>query len=170
MSDKLTDLQLRFCAEYIKDQNGTQALIRAGSRSTNPNTLAVQANKLLKLPKIQAELGKIGQTLAAKQGITQEGYLSDLVTLRDEAREANQFSAAVKAQELVGRATSMFNPGNSENASPLGALLQQINVNISPAPERKQERLPERYEARTTAYTVEYGRPIGVETGEAEHE
>jgi phage terminase small subunit len=45
-----------FVREYLKDENGTRSVIAAGWA---PKSAAVTASKLLKLPKIQAELAKV---------------------------------------------------------------------------------------------------------------
>ena len=54
-----TDLQLRFCHEYVKDLNGTKAVYRAGYDVKSDNAAAVQSVNLLRNPKIQAYLGEI---------------------------------------------------------------------------------------------------------------
>lgn len=55
----LTPLQARFVAEYQKDQNGTQAAIRAGA---NPNSAHVSASKWLKTAKVVAALESVNAT------------------------------------------------------------------------------------------------------------
>lgn len=55
----LTPMQARFVAEWQKDQNGTQAAIRAGA---NPNSAHVTASKWLKLPKVVAALEAVNAT------------------------------------------------------------------------------------------------------------
>ncbi|ACC81145.1 terminase small subunit [Nostoc punctiforme] len=56
---ELTDLQLRFCHEYVKDLNKTRAYIRAGYNVKNDNSAAASACALLRNTKIQAYLGEI---------------------------------------------------------------------------------------------------------------
>ncbi|MCC5616384.1 terminase small subunit [Nostoc sp. CHAB 5836] len=56
---ELTDLQLRFCHEYVKDLNKTRAYIRAGYKVKNDNSAAASASVLLRNPNIQAYLGEI---------------------------------------------------------------------------------------------------------------
>ncbi len=55
----LTDLQLRFCHEYVKDLNATRAYLRAGYKSSNENSAAAAASVLLRKDNIQAYLGEI---------------------------------------------------------------------------------------------------------------
>jgi len=56
---ELTDLQLRFCHEYVKDLNKTQAYKRAGYNVTSDNSAGASASALLRNPRIQAYLGEI---------------------------------------------------------------------------------------------------------------
>lgn len=60
MSD-LTDKQLRFVLEYMIDNNGTQAAIRAGY---SPNTAESQASRLLRNAKVRAEVDRRKQSVA----------------------------------------------------------------------------------------------------------
>jgi phage terminase small subunit len=55
----LTDLQVRFCKEYVKDLNATRAYIRAGYINKTDASAAASASILLKNPKIKAYLGEI---------------------------------------------------------------------------------------------------------------
>ncbi len=55
----LTDLQLRFCQEFVKDLNKTQAYLRAGYKSKDENSAAASASRLLRVGKIRAYLGEI---------------------------------------------------------------------------------------------------------------
>jgi len=71
---KLTLLQQRFCAEYVKDMNGTQAATRAGYA---PKNAAITAAKLLKSSKIQAALADFRRELAADLKITPERVLRE---------------------------------------------------------------------------------------------
>jgi phage terminase small subunit len=57
----LTDKQLRFVLEYMIDNNGTQAAIRAGY---SPNTAESQACRLLRNAKVRAEVEKRKQRVA----------------------------------------------------------------------------------------------------------
>ena len=52
----LTAMQARFVAEYQKDENGTQAAIRAGAKADNA---AITASKWLRLAKVQEALANV---------------------------------------------------------------------------------------------------------------
>lgn len=81
--------QFRFVAEYLVDQNGTQAAIRAGY---SPRTANEQASDLLAKPSIRAEVDKrlneiMERSIASRERILQETTrlaLSDPKELVDE--------------------------------------------------------------------------------------
>ena len=52
----LTPLQERFCQEYLKDLNATQAAKRAGSKAEN---LTVAGSEFLANPNVQAEIDRL---------------------------------------------------------------------------------------------------------------
>jgi phage terminase small subunit len=60
---KLSAKRLRFCEEYLKDSNGTQAAIRAGY---SPRTAKEQAAELLTIPNVAAEIVRRQAKLAKK--------------------------------------------------------------------------------------------------------
>ncbi|MBN3949382.1 MAG: terminase small subunit [Nostoc sp. NMS7] len=55
----LTDLQLRFCQEYVKDLNGTKAYLRAGYTAKSESAAAAGASALITNPKIKIYLGEL---------------------------------------------------------------------------------------------------------------
>lgn len=55
----LTDLQIRFCHEFIKDLNGTRAYIRAGYNVKSTDSARAAAARTLANVSIQAYLGDI---------------------------------------------------------------------------------------------------------------
>jgi phage terminase small subunit len=52
----LTDLEERFCLEYVRDLNGGRAVIRAGYNVKDMNSASVQASRMLRKPKIREYL------------------------------------------------------------------------------------------------------------------
>jgi len=70
----------RFVAEYLKDQNGTQAAIRAGYSKKTANEQAAQLlAKLSVREAVDAELAKIQE----KAGLTQERVLNALLKVAE---------------------------------------------------------------------------------------
>lgn len=130
MKDTLTLLQRRFVIEYLKDGNGVRALRRAGSKG-NANTLGVQASRYLKMPKVQQALAEEAQRLAENEGTTLEAWLEEAKRLREEARDAKHYQAAVKMHETIARCLGYLQPRpKEEKPASLWELLQQIQVNV----------------------------------------
>lgn len=68
--DELTPKIKRFCEEYIKDLNGTQAAIRAGYSA---KTAKEQSSQLLTKPNVQNFLSELKQSLSSKnEGLAQQ--------------------------------------------------------------------------------------------------
>lgn len=70
----LTDKQLAFCNEYLKDFNATQAAIRAGYSENGAN---VQGSNLLSNINIQAWLSQRQSTIAKKVDLSLERVLAE---------------------------------------------------------------------------------------------
>ncbi len=72
--------QRRFVAEYLKDQNGTQAAIRAGY---SPKTAQEQSSDLLSKPIIRAAVDTELAKIQEKAGVTQERILAALLNIAE---------------------------------------------------------------------------------------
>ena len=123
---ELNDKQKRFCLEYLKDFNGTQAAIRAGY---SKNTANEQASALLAKLNVQNYIGKLNEKVEKKaimdiqeiqerltmmargeileetvavegqgQGYSQARIVSKKVSPKEQA----------KALELLGKANGLF--------------------------------------------------------------
>lgn len=66
-SGKLTDSQVKFCLEYIKDFNATQAAIRAGYAK---KSASVHASRMLSNANIQAYIQELAQKIEQRAEIT----------------------------------------------------------------------------------------------------
>jgi phage terminase small subunit len=71
---ELKEKQRRFCEEYLKDLNGTQAAIRAGY---SPKTANEQSSRLLANVNIQSYIQSRQKQLQEATGITQERVLQE---------------------------------------------------------------------------------------------
>lgn len=81
MSGKpLSPKQRRFIAEYLKDQNGTQAAIRAGY---SKKTAQEQSSDLLSKPIIRAAVDTELAKIQDKAGVTQERILIALLNIAE---------------------------------------------------------------------------------------
>jgi phage terminase small subunit len=124
--DKLTPKQELFVKEYLIDLNATQAYKRAGYSAASDNIAGVEAHKLLKNPKIQAEIQKANNKRAEKLDISAEWVLESLKTIAERCmqaepvmiREGNEWvesgeykfdsSGANKSLELIGKHLKLF--------------------------------------------------------------
>jgi len=112
--------QKKFCREYVKDFNATQAYIKAGYSKNG----AMQSSfKLLINTDIQVFLSSLIDKQAEKADITVQEVIADLKTMKDRCMQACQVlnkkgkptgvwkfdsSGAIKSLELLGRYLTMF--------------------------------------------------------------
>ena len=108
-----SDRQRRFVVEYLKDSCGAQAAIRAGY---SPNCARQQAWDLLTRPDIRAALDVARAQFAERLECTVESVLQRLVDVSAEAREAEQYSAAIRSLDLLGRHLGLFGNQHSTTA------------------------------------------------------
>ena len=93
----LTLRQQAFVAEYLIDLNAAGAAERAGY---SPGSSAVAGSRLLSRPQVAEAVRAAMDERSAKLGRDALDVLKDLRATAEEAREAKNFPAAVKAYEL----------------------------------------------------------------------
>lgn len=96
----LSAKQRRFCEEYIKDSNATQAAIRAGYAE---NSAKQQGARLLTKDDVADHIKKLSAPILKSAEITRDDHLEQLRKLRDMAIEAGNVQAATRAEELRGK-------------------------------------------------------------------
>jgi len=74
----LTPKQKRFCAEYLKDLNATQAAIRAGY---SKKTAKLTGHRMITNDNLQVEIQKLMKKRAERTKITQDRVLKELAYL-----------------------------------------------------------------------------------------
>lgn len=79
--DRLTPKEELFAVEYVVDWNGTAAVRRAGYRCASDNAAGVQAQELLKKPKVKARIESAKAELLARAGIRAETVLLEIAKL-----------------------------------------------------------------------------------------
>ena len=101
---RLSPQQQKFLDNYIhKDLTQTASARSAGYK--NPNVSAVQ---LLNNPVIKERMEEMRTELESKYGVTITKSVRDMQRLRDEAWEAGNFGAAIKAEELRLKVTGLM--------------------------------------------------------------
>lgn len=83
----ITALMKRFCNEYIKDENGRQAAIRAGYSA---KAACQQAQQLLQDERIQDLIAKLPGYAVPIGDMSLEGHLRKMAVLRDRLEEAGE--------------------------------------------------------------------------------
>ncbi|MHA1225218.1 MAG: terminase small subunit [Candidatus Hodarchaeales archaeon] len=76
----LSPKQKRFCAEYLKDLNATQATIRAGY-SKNVKSARLTGHRMLTNDKVQREIQRLIKKREKRTEITQDMVLQELAIL-----------------------------------------------------------------------------------------
>ena len=116
----LTNKQLAFCREYIIDNDGTKAAIRAGYSA---KTADQQASRLLTKVKIKQEISRLQAEIREEVGYTVAQCQQELEQARLLAITNNQPSAAVSAittkARLFGMLTDNLHTTNQEHAADL---------------------------------------------------
>jgi len=77
----LSPRQERFCQEYIKDLNGTQAALRAGYCPGNEDAAAVQASKFLRNTKINARIAELKSEQFKRTMLSADRILEEIARL-----------------------------------------------------------------------------------------
>lgn len=124
---KLTDKQMVFAMEYVKDKNGTQAAIRAGYSA---KTAQAQASRLLTNVMIRSYIDEFMQQ-AAKETQTDVNWVRQ--RLKEEAMDFSEFSshaARIRAIELIAKLNGDFEKDNKQKLDPLAQLLGELNGKV----------------------------------------
>lgn len=101
-ADGLTPLQRKFCEEYVKDFNQTQAYIRA-SGNTNYSTANTAGWRLLQRPEIKAEIQRIQKAVFEAQMVNYERIAGELSLIAfGSNNEGNRLKALALLQKQLG--------------------------------------------------------------------
>lgn len=102
----LKDSQQRFIEEYLVDNNGTQAAIRAGY---SVNTAASQASRLLRNAQVRAALDAAIAEQSERTGITADRVLQEYADLAfADPHDAAALNAKVRALDALGKHLGLF--------------------------------------------------------------
>ena len=110
--------QLAFIAEYVKDFNGSRAVLAAGYKDKNPSAAA---SELLKNPLIKEEIDKVRQQVLSKAPMTLENAVNVVRSDIEFAKENKGVNSIPRLRELELRL--------------LGFLDNSITVNVNAVPD-----------------------------------
>lgn len=122
-----TKKQERFCQEYLKDLNATQAYIRAGYKN-KINSAGVMAHRLLKNPNIQKRIEFLQAARAKEVKVTQEEILRNLMKIArlnpDRDDTTAKWGDVTRANELAGKHIGMFQEAGQRFMDPQDYLAE----------------------------------------------
>lgn len=123
--DGLTARQRAFVLEYLKDNNLTQAAIRAGY---SEKSASHQGSVLYANPKVAKAIRKLEEKHAENCGITREFVLNGLVKNYEMATNPETLNGAVanKALELMGKHLGLW-VERTEVSGPAGGPQKVVN-------------------------------------------
>ena len=110
---QLTGKQMRFCEEYVIDNNATKAAIRAGY---SKKTAGSVGSENLKKPEIQKQILRLQKEIAEKAEITRDGLLSELKKIGfinidfDAVPEKDKLVLKLKAIDTIARMLGLEHP------------------------------------------------------------
>ena len=106
---KLTAKQEAFCLAYIETNNASEAYRQAyNSSKMKPESVNESASRLLADVKITARLEQLRAPVRDRAQITLESHLERLNHLSLMAEQAEQYSAAIKAEESRGKVAGLY--------------------------------------------------------------
>lgn len=115
----LTPKMEAFCVEFAKTGNASDAYRKAyDAARMKPETIAVRASELQKNGKIAVRLSQLRSDARKASGITLAEHLNALRSLREDAREAGQFGAAVSAEMGRGKASGLYSDASHDEDLP----------------------------------------------------
>ena len=102
--DGLTDLQRRFCEEYVKDYNGGQAYLRASTGCTKITSARQAAKELLKREPIKAYIQVMQKQLFEAKCVTYERLADELsnIAFDPDAPRKDRMQAIALLQKQMG--------------------------------------------------------------------
>lgn len=103
--DKLTDKQEKFARAYAEHGQATKAYLDAGYA---PKDAAQRANKLTHNPKVKLRVSQLQAEAAKRYEVTIDEVTHKILRAYDGAMDAEQYSAAIRAAELLGKHLGMF--------------------------------------------------------------
>jgi phage terminase small subunit len=124
---KLNIKQAAFVQEYLVDLNATQAAIRAGY---SKKTARSCGQRLLTHADIQVFLALAQGKRQARTEISQDTVLKNIVRIGDKAEDAERYSDALKAQEMLAKHVKLFSDSDSGDKDPPPT----VNVYVEVAP------------------------------------
>ena len=103
----LTDNQEKFARSYVATGNIQESYRRAGY-NINSKNVTKNAREIYENPKVQLRIAQLKEEAAKKYELTTDEITHKLLKAYDAAMGESQYSAAIRAAELLGKHLGMF--------------------------------------------------------------
>jgi len=105
----LTPKQEKFCLTYLETGNASEAYRQVYNTSKmKKTTIGRKAFELLENGKITAKINELKAPAIEKAEFTVENHLNRLAALRDQAFDAGNYAAAIRAEEFRGKIAGFY--------------------------------------------------------------
>jgi len=109
MPQRLTSKQECFAAAVASGSNASEAYRRCyDAGRMKDETVWRKAGELMENGRVTAKIAELRKPAIEKTSLTIEHHLKNLKEMAEEARSLGQLSAAIRAEELCGRATGLY--------------------------------------------------------------
>lgn len=143
----LTPKQEKFAQCVASGMNQSDAYRAAfNADRMKANSINVNASKMMADAKVALRVAELRVPIVERVGITLESHLADLQDLRDRARDAEQYSAAIAAEVARGKASGV----HIERTASTVTVETEDESNAEAAARRLEMRAAERASSRAT--------------------
>lgn len=149
---KLTTKMELFVNEYFVDLNASQAVLRAGYKTSAP---ARMANKLMNHPLVAQAIEERKKERIKETELSAEYVITKLIAIADKQEDANP-QAAIRSLELLGKTLAMFKD-RQELSGPDGEAIQMEQKTKESAEEFNRKLLSLASKADTKLKAVDNG-------------
>ena len=125
----LTQKQELFCQEMLKaDQSASDAYKKVYNvkHGTKDATIHRAAHELIENPKVSARIKELRGMAANAAVLTLDQHMDDLRSLREEARSAGQYGAAINAEISRGKARGFYVTKTEDVTDPMRKALGRM--------------------------------------------
>lgn len=125
----LTQKQELFCQEMLKaDQSASDAYKKVYDvkHGTKDATIHRAAHELIENPKVSARIRELRGMAANAAVLSLDRHMDDLLALREEARSAGQYGAAITAEISRGKARGFYVTKTEDVTDPMRKALGRM--------------------------------------------
>ena len=102
---KQVSVKERLFARYVAEGRTQAESARMAGYTSNPDK---KGSELVRKPQVVDLINQRGSELAEDRAVSLRDHLDTLASLRDEARDAGQYSSAIQAEHHRGKASRLY--------------------------------------------------------------